>query len=770
MNETLLTLPHKWIPDPLVTQFRVILTSILCLKSGNEHFKMARTWMAPSASVRLSELAMTPSRAYSIGDKIGVRRTGKLALVSNMVRYDCRDLVRLLEKEQPSFEATCKALEDANLKPEQRELALAWILFHLARQDSKLHGHLPLVATCIRDLTAPDIDVRAMLAVAAGKINAGDGNHYIQTFLLPKLKHILERRRQSLGDDLVESFKRLEASWYDNKQVRQLLDCFVFALRAEGDIPSAIAASATIMNLDAGDYETQLDLLALHVTGIAVAQNLRSPPPKSTTPFYEPATSEGSVMRFDSKSFLELASKRPESPIYQEFFDELLQAFPPFNHRTAQDNPSPTPSETTSTTAGASFPKFATPPEKLQLFFWEALVARKRYPNADYVLDQYILHALILLKRYGDVITLYNRLVEKDPTNKDRFLPWFLNASHFKEGWDSTEEAELWPCVPVSGSPIPPTAILEAGEMARYYSLKGKDYTKGCVFSAICDLARHANNDISATATDSTTKSIQLPYTGGVKAMEAALAIALDSGCIHHLSADLEDLNTKAHSKLITSALARYYAQTACVQGKETDAEKAISLYRSLWPNHDKSDLRHYARACEVIGDHAKALQAYILVGGDEIGSRSRIDRSICLAKLGRHDEAIKLYNTICTEKESYTPTDWIEFDSEWGLFFTGNPFTFGSPVDYVVPPHLIELEKGSSHLRRAIDSKITSMSHQKVFDALEELYTKLGKTEDSSTINLRSAQSSHYGTDRYSFDRFCEDEATSHLKPRDEL
>ena len=633
-----------------------------------------------------------------------------------------RDLCKELEKEE-SFQLASDALRNLKLSFRQSDLADAWLLFNLVQKLPHLQSHLTVVANCIRDLTMPNIDMKIVTVMAEPKIRAGEATHYIQCFLLPKLDSILKKDYNvPLGSTYIECFDILQAAiWWHVDGTGELLQCFVYALRAEGDIPSAIRARSVLNHFfykyESDGVEAHLDLLSLHVTGINAFQHLPSYKGKISTPSSLIASSVGA-------SF-------------------------------ASTDVSSSPGDVPSSSGDDSSNVASSHLSQLHLAFYEATLKSReifRRSTDHYALDQYYLHSLLLLGRHQDLVTEYNKLIELKPHHKLRYLPWLLNA----KTRDSYESGlKLYPPAIEEGVLPAPTAMLETALLADYYEHQRKDYTKEQCLDHIFALAEH----IVAT---SKKQPFNVSSTPAIRALESTFPLF---EC-YYLSPKVESLNKDVHSKLVTSALARSFASQACSFKHQGLADKAIRLFRSLWPRLNSADWHYFGRAYEVTEDFEYALEAYSKSGSDQAGSVSRICLSTLLAKMGRYDDSMELYNKICSEKEFYDSEDWILFDCEWGLFFSGHKFSIGCNPKYAVPTQYVDLNKAAIHLQRAIETgNIPPRIRDNITKALE-FYKTLNDDQYAQLLDCWSSR--NLWSRSYEWEAYHEDLATSHLRSAD--
>ena len=662
---------------------------------------------------------MTSLRRYhaSIGPHSLTYRAGRLTS-NQSVPGLTYDLLKELEKEE-TFTAAHKVLQQLHLSDQQFDLAYAWLLFNFVQKLPHLQSHLTVVSNCIRDLTMPNMDVKFLKALAEPKVRAGEITQYLQCFLLPKLAAILKTMgHASLGDTYIESFDMLKKApqWRDGRE--ELLQCFVYALRAEGDIPSAIsAASALVRHLQSRmasetQYDAQVDLLSLHITGIAAFQRdlnhngeVSKPPSKSASSV--DASSAG-------------ASSVDTSP-------------------TAED------------------PSSSYPSELRQAFHDDALKAHEFFRSVPhiYTIHQYYLHSLSLLNRYQDVITESEKLIELKPAHKDRFLPWLRDAQAYLDSSQTSSAVEMWPPAIEEGVLPAPTAILETGVLLRYYGGHNKRWTSEQCERYVVALAEH-------TVATSKKRPFDVSSASAIRAIESALPLWSGSYWADHL----EPINKDAHSRLISSVAARYYASVACDRHAHDYADKSIELFHKLWPRLNSTDWHSFGRAYEIAEDFEAALEAFSKT--DQPGGISRIPRSILLIKMGRYDDAMELYNQICSEKELYNADYWNFFDCEWGLFFAGQPFSYGSKEGYIIPKQYLDINKAVLHLRRVIDThQIGSASRRDIFDVLIQCYKTLKDDENAKLIKSWEQESSSYGTglSRWVFDEYEHEMCTSHLR-----
>ena len=610
--------------------------------------------------LRTGGLNMTSLRYFTIAVDDNYRiREGSLQ--GSSVYLACYDLVKLLEKEEPSFTIAKKALNHVTLKVDQYHLALAWMLHGYIEQNPKLQHHLPTVITSIRDFTTPNIPNHLLTTIAEHMVKAGESRKFLQYFLLPKLKHSVESRYgRTWSKTLSKNFETLHdgAKW--PVDLGELLQCFVYVLRAEGDIPNAISAATALNHFEPYDYDAAMDLLSLHIAGI------------------------------DSDRFL--PKLLPATPGVQS---DLRNAF----HAAASQ-------------------------------------IRDRFSAEKdlYDHDVYYLHSLFLLDQFDDLISECNLLIEKKPQHKERFLPWLFSA----QSWNNQTvlNHRFAPLTPSEGTLPPRTAILEATMISRLYLRHGLARTAQGFTQSIVNLAQHTLklNQTRYTATNQPTvrTTPALRPLAGLDAIESAFVPFTPSPT---LLGPFELLPESAHSRIITSTMAWYFATKACLLRDEELAEgQSIAIYRKIWPHLTPVETHYFGRACEVIGDYRKALDSYMLSGGDEIGNLSRIHRSIVLAKMGLYNEAITLYNKICDERDSYDKNHFDEFEVEWGLFFCGKPFSYSdSPA---VPEHLIDLDKAAIHLRRVIDARrISSDAIHRIYGALGTCYEAIGKKDGVTRI-----------------------------------
>lgn len=607
------------------------------------------------------------------------------------ITWTLYNLIDSLRRSHPSIKAAFKKLEYENLRQEDRSLALSWLVFDCARKDLSLHVHLPMLANYIRDLTYPNIDIKLLRTMAEVYVKAGKSHHFIQHFLLPKLNSMLEDCGEPLYNGSRDSFMRLQhvRGRFDEKET--LLKCFILAHRAEGNFPFALAATSALTSISLS-CQPHLDLLSLHVTGIAKSR------------FLQQGAHE--LMQTDGSATV-----------------ALIEDF----HKAASN-------------------------------------ARNLFADADGALGQYYVHSLSLLGRHELVIEEYNRLVSKRPEMKERLLPWYLNTLT-QTHQESLLEQEDWSTIVLNMSGAKnegleeglkpsaenlhcsPTSLLEASEMLRFCWNASKfqdhsriaDATFNRALQAITSKSNSANASSSSDASavtpsdhlDNLNNSDPLDL-GTFNLIEATCALILSNPSSVGSSSKLSQLaSLKTGSRTIVSSLASMLADSASARNEEGDAEKSILLFKELLPRLNSIEMHDMARCYEVIGDSEAALDLYMRSGGDQIGNRSRLSRSIVLAKLGLYDDALELYDAICDEKESYDPRHWMHFEGEWGLFFSGRRFLLGSSYCDLPPTRFNDYEKSTELLCRALETAELRSTDQerRLFNALFTCYNSLRNT-----------------------------------------
>lgn len=577
------------------------LTLYLTLQHHNPRPKLADLSKLSFALQSPKSINLTPSRFYHASIRPCVTyHSGQLYLHGQTPEMVCSDLIKELKKTNSSISLAFDAIELAKLDDKADALSRAWLLFKFIQNRRDLQSHLILVGSCIRDLTLPNIDVEVLEAITGPMIAAGEADHYIQSFLLPKLKSVLNMPQDAfITSTLSECFEKCGQisfqSKYDAPKLHALLRCFVYALRADGDISSAIIAASALTHHLIFDC-TYMMLLELHLTGIAAFNKLPQHMGKPS----------GDV-----------------SQLYQAFHKDALKAL------------------------GAFSPN---------------LVTHCRAEHYEYA--QYYVHSLFLLGRQPEAITFCNAFIKRNPDHKQRFLPWILLAQASEAG----AETDYWPWKPLDGlyDDTPPlTTMLEAKVASSFFACR--DSSKSQRFQEMIPaLAERYIHDYG----------FHLDTTSRIRALESAFA----SHDNHRAWIErLEPLNEHAHSRLITTALARHFAIESCRQSPSPPkAMKAIKLFQKLWPRLGSADWHFFGLACEITGDCERAIDSYSKSGANEVGNTSRIYQSLALAKAGRFDDSKELYNKICSEKKLYNSDDWNLFDREWGLFLSGRNFSFG--------------------------------------------------------------------------------------------
>lgn len=166
------------------------------------------------------------------------------------------------------------ALKQTNMKIEEYSESLARQTFDafdaLSDNDSKY-----LCAARYFDLAAEGTDLEVVTFLSDCLIVRLRAKDAVSLVLDMKMQALMRRHGKAVPKLYSELFRSMSALREDREEAKSLLKAYINALRSMGDTRSAIAASSAYMTMEPKDYESQLELLSLHVTEVSKHENLK---------------------------------------------------------------------------------------------------------------------------------------------------------------------------------------------------------------------------------------------------------------------------------------------------------------------------------------------------------------------------------------------------------------------------------------------------------------------------------------------------------------